>query len=101
MPFDQATAIRDKHRAEFNEDTVLAKHNSFLQMPGIHLAGVADTVQYVMQKHSELLKGILTHKERRMVASFFQAPMTSLTRSQRSSSRPRHSPGKYSVSRYR
>merc|ERR1712203_1090153 len=53
---DQATAIREKELAEFNEEekdnleaisalkaaiTVLSKHNSFLQMPKSHLSGVA------------------------------------------------------------
>merc|ERR1719377_231862 len=86
---DKATAIRQKQLAEFNEEekdllesisalkaavTVLSKHNSLLQMPRSHLVGVAATVQNEMQKHASLLNGVLTHKERRAVSSFVQAP---------------------------
>ena len=86
---DKATAIRQKQLAEFNEEekdllgsisalksavTVLSKHNSLLQMPRSHLVGVAATVQNEMQKHSSLLTGVLTHKERKAVSSFIQAP---------------------------
>merc|ERR1719267_253997 len=86
---DKATAIRQKQLAEFNEEekdllesisalksavTVLSKHHSFLQMPRSHLVGVAATVQNEMQKHASLLEGVLTHKERRAVAAFVQAP---------------------------
>merc|ERR1719456_1485017 len=86
---DKATAIRQKQLAEFNEEekdllesisalksavTVLSKHNSLLLMPRSHLVGVAATVQNEMQKHESLLAGVLTHKERRAVSSFIQAP---------------------------
>jgi len=86
---DKATAIRQKQLAEFNEEekdllesisalksavTVLSKHNSLLQMPRSHLMGVAATVQNEMAKHSSMLSGVLTHKERRAVSSFVQAP---------------------------
>jgi DNA repair exonuclease SbcCD ATPase subunit len=86
---DKATAIRQKQLAEFNEEekdaleaisalkaaiTVLSKHNSFLQIPKSHLAGVAASVQNQMQKHASLLAGVLTHAERRLVASFVQSP---------------------------
>jgi len=86
---DKATAIRQKQLAEFNEEekdsleaisalkaaiTVLSKHNSFLQIPKSHLAGVAASVQNQMQKHASLLAGVLTHAERRIVASFVQSP---------------------------
>merc|ERR1740117_2163137 len=86
---DKATAIRQKELAEFNEEekdllgsisalksavTVLSKHNSLLQMPRSHVAGVAASIQNVMQKHSSLLSGVLTHSERRSVTSFVQAP---------------------------
>merc|ERR1711934_890009 len=84
---DKATAIRQKQLAEFNEEekdllesisalksavTVLSKHNSFVQMPRSHIVGVAATVQNEMQKHASLLT--LTHKQRRAVSSFIQAP---------------------------
>merc|ERR1712166_593797 len=86
---DKATAIRQKQLAEFNEEekdllesisalksavTVLSKHNSLLQLPRSHLVGVAATVQNEMQKHASLLTGVLTHKERKAVSSFVQAP---------------------------
>jgi len=86
---DKATAIRQKQLAEFNEEekdllesisalksavTVLSKHNSLLQVPRSHMVGVAATVQNEMQKHAALLQGVLTHKERKVVSSFIQAP---------------------------
>merc|ERR1712228_685538 len=88
---DQATAIREKQLAEFNAEekdllesisalkaaiTVLSKHHggSLLQMPRSHLEGIAQTMQYQMQKHAALLQGVLTHSERRALASFVQAP---------------------------
>jgi len=86
---DQATAIRKKELAEFNEEekdlleaitslkaaiAVLSKHHtSFLQMPKEHLLGVAATLQHAMKKHASLLEGVLTHSQRRTVASFLQA----------------------------
>jgi len=86
---DKATAIRQKQLAEFNEEekdaleaisalksavTVLSKHNSFLQIPRSHVVGVAATIQNEMQKHASLLAGVLTHKEKRIMSSFIQAP---------------------------
>ena len=86
---DKATAIRQKQLAEFNEEekdllqsisalksavTVLGKHNSLLQMPSSHVAGVAASVQNAMQKHASLLTGVLTHSERKAVAAFIQSP---------------------------
>lgn len=86
---DKATAIRQKQLAEFNEEekdnleaisalkaaiTVLSKHNSFLQMPKSHIAGVAASVQNQMQKHASLFAGVLTHAQRKAFASFVQAP---------------------------
>merc|ERR1712100_971912 len=86
---DKATAIKQKQLAEFNEEekdllesisalksavTVLSKHNSLIQMPRSHIVGVAATVQNEMQKHASLLTGVLTHRERKAVSSFIQAP---------------------------
>merc|ERR1719413_125955 len=86
---DKATAIREKELAEFNAEekdaleaisalksavTVLSKHNSLLQIPKSHMAGVAASVQNTMQKHAALLAGVLTHKDRRAIASFVQSP---------------------------
>merc|ERR1719390_496624 len=88
---DQATALRQKELAEFNAEekdalqaisalksavTVLSKHNAgaFMQMPATHLQGIANTLQYQMQKHASLFQGVLTHTERRAIAAFVQAP---------------------------
>merc|ERR1711879_187302 len=87
---DKETAIRQKELAEFNAEekdllgsisalksavTVLGKHHdaAFLQMPAKHLNTVATTLQSAM-KHSNLLEGVLTHTERRTIASFVQSP---------------------------
>jgi len=86
---DKATAIRQKQLAEFNEEekdaleaisalkaavTVLSKHNSLLQLPRSHLVGLAASVQNQMQKHASVLAGVLTHAERKAIASFVQSP---------------------------
>merc|ERR1712226_837314 len=86
---DKATAIRQKQLAEFNEEekdaleaisalkaavTVLSKHHSLLQMPRSHLVGLAASVQNQMQKHASELAGVLTHAERKAIASFVQSP---------------------------
>jgi len=87
---DKATSIRQKQLAEFNEEekdllqsagalktavTVLSKNQgSLLQVPRSHFAGIAASVQNVMQKHSSLLYGVLTHSERRAFSAFVQAP---------------------------
>merc|ERR1719394_2009 len=60
-----------------NAVAVLAKHHggaasAFLQVPPSHIIGVAATLQHLTEKHAELLKGVLTHSERRAVASFVQ-----------------------------
>jgi len=86
---DQATAIREKELAEFNAEekdllqsisalksavTVLGKHHggAFLQMDVSHLQTVAYSVQTAMLKHGDLLKGVLTPRQRREVAAFVQ-----------------------------
>merc|ERR1719482_1312091 len=86
---DQATAIRKKQLAEFNEEekdllesiaalkaaiTVLSKHHSLLQASRTHVMGVAATLQHELQQHADLLRGVLTHRQRREVAAFVQAP---------------------------
>jgi hypothetical protein len=88
----KATALREKQLAEFNAEekdllesisalkaavTVLGKHNggaSLLQLPRTHIMGVAATLQHEMHAHASLLQGVLTHTERRAVASFVQSP---------------------------
>merc|ERR1711953_69130 len=74
---DQATAIREKQLAEFNAEekdllesisalkaaiTVLSKHQggAFLQVPRTHVSAVAITIQHEMQKHANLLQGIIS-----------------------------------------
>jgi len=92
---DKANALRMKKQAEFNAEekdlldaikalkdaiVVLSKHHpsSFMQVPAdTHSAAlmqVAATLQHEMQKHDDLLKGVLTHSQRRAAASFLQAP---------------------------
>merc|ERR1719231_1073510 len=92
---DKANAIRMKKQAEFNAEekdlldaikalkdaiVVLSKHHpsSFMQMPSGTSAGslmqVAATLQHEMQKHDDLLEGVLTPSQRRAAASFLQAP---------------------------
>merc|ERR1719326_267342 len=93
---DKATAIREKQLAEFNAEekdllesiaalkaaiTVLSKHHggSLLQVQESQLqesklVSVAATLGHELQKHGELLRGVLTHKQQREVAAFVQAP---------------------------
>merc|ERR1711874_560862 len=53
-----------------------SKHHggAFLQMPRSHLLGVAATIQHEMQKHANILQGVLTHSERKIANAFIQAP---------------------------
>merc|ERR1719297_707602 len=88
---DKATAIREKRLAEFNAEekdllesisalkaavTVLSKHQggAFLQLPQSHILGVAATLQHELQKHADLLQGVITPSQKRAAASFIQAP---------------------------
>jgi len=88
---DQATSIRQKQLSEFNSDEkeladsisslkaatqVLSKHqgSSLLQMPRNHLHRVTTAIQSAMKSQGHLLQGMLTHSERRAIASFLQAP---------------------------
>merc|ERR1719284_2306291 len=87
---DKATAIRQKELAEFNAEekdaleaitalkaaiAVLSQHHtSLLQMPRTSLLGVAATLQHQIRKHGEVLDGVLTPSQLRMVASFVEAP---------------------------
>merc|ERR1719243_389195 len=88
---DKATAIREKELAKFNPEekdlletiaalkaaiTVRSKHHggSLLQLQESKLISIAATVQHELQKHGELLKGVLTHKQHREMAAFMQAP---------------------------
>jgi len=86
---DKATALRQKELAEFNSEekdliesisalkaaiTVLSKHHSFMQLPKSHVMGIAASIQHEMQKHASLLVGVLTHRERKALAAFVQAP---------------------------
>mmetsp|Transcript_72270 Transcript_72270/g.233859 ORF Transcript_72270/g.233859 Transcript_72270/m.233859 type:complete len:574 (-) Transcript_72270:161-1882(-) len=89
---DEATALRKQQLAEFNAEetetlesiaslkaavSVLSKHQggaSLLQMPRTHLLGVAATLQHEMQKHADLLAGVISPSEKRRAAAFIQAP---------------------------
>jgi len=89
---DKATKLREKELAEFTANEkdllesisalkaaiqVLSKHNggaSMLQIPRTHMLGIAATLQHEMQRHGDLLKGALSHADRRLVNSFIQAP---------------------------
>ena len=89
---DQATAIRQKELAEFNAEekdllqsigalksavTVLSKHHdaAFLQVQSSNMMNVAQTLKVQMSKHTDLLKGVLTHNEKKVINSFVEAPM--------------------------
>merc|ERR1719163_2466659 len=87
---EQAKAIREKEIAEFQAEEkdllesiaalgaaieVLGKHHtSLLQMPTTHVLSVAATLQRELGKHQDLLEGVLTHGQRRVVAAFVQQP---------------------------
>merc|ERR1719468_542727 len=88
---DKATAIREKQLAEFNAEekdtlesisslkaavTVLSKHQggAFLQLPQSHILGVAAILQHELQKHADLLQGVITPSQKRAVAAFIQSP---------------------------
>merc|ERR1719183_1127211 len=86
---DAATAIRTKQLAEFNGEekdllesisalksavTVLSKHNSMLQVPRTHILGVATTLQHELSKHRNMLQGVISPSERRMIGVFVQSP---------------------------
>jgi len=85
----EATAIREKQLADFNSEEkdllgsisalraavrVLAKHHeaSFVQVPRSSMQRIATSLQLVMQKHAPLLKGVLTHAQQKVAASFIQ-----------------------------
>merc|ERR1719265_2658154 len=86
---DMATALRTKELAEFNAEekdmlqsisslkaaiVVLSKHHpgALLQQ---HQLQVQTMLQHELQKHGDLLNGVLTHRQRRIAASFVQAPI--------------------------
>merc|ERR1719335_1732783 len=86
---DMATALRTKELAEFNAEekdmlqsisslkaaiVVLSKHHpgALLQQ---HQLQVQTMLQHELQKHGDLLNGVLTHRQRKIAASFVQAPI--------------------------
>jgi len=88
---DKATAIRQKQLAEFVAEEkdllqsiaalkqaviVLAKHHgsSLLQMPPHNLQGVTGALRQALEKHGNLLKGVLTPSERSKVDGLLQHP---------------------------
>jgi archaellum component FlaC len=88
----KATKLREEQIAEFEAEEkfllesiaalaaaveVLKEHQgaaSLLQMPPNSAKSVAATLQHVMQKGAPLLKGVLTHRDKRAIAAFIQAP---------------------------
>jgi len=113
---EKATAIRQKELAEFNAEekdmlesisalksalVVLSKHHgdSLVQVPHAQRAEVVATLQHELEKHASLLKGVLTHEQRRAVTAFIASPyddyvkpITSLVDSQQESGAPSYSP---------
>merc|ERR1719265_762277 len=86
---DMATALRTKELAEFNAEekdmlqsisslkaaiVVLSKHHpgALLQQ---HQLQVQTMLEHELHKHGDLLKGVLTHRQRRIAAAFVQAPV--------------------------
>lgn len=85
---DTATAIRTKQLAEFNEEEkdmlqsisalksaiiVLSKHHGGSFVQGAEMQ-IAATLQHELMKHGELLKGVLTHRQRKAIKAFVQNP---------------------------
>merc|ERR1719331_422295 len=86
----KASAIRMKELAEFTEEEknlissikslkdaiiVLKKHSTLVQVDEASqtdMLSVAATLEHAMQKHAELLGGVLTPSQRRMAAAFVQ-----------------------------
>merc|ERR1719161_2163118 len=96
---EQATAIRKKELAEFNAheqellDTIAALKAAIAQLQPHHphtamlllqrsqgqavsstTMQVAATLRRVMEKHGDLIRGVVTHKQRRVLAAFLQQP---------------------------
>jgi len=86
---DSATSLRVKEMQEFKSEEqellqsiealqsavgALSKHNSMLQMPATHMAGVATSLQHLLAKHSDRLTGVLTPTHRRVIGAFIQSP---------------------------
>jgi len=91
---EKATAMRMKEQAEFNEEekdmlqavsalkaaiTVLSKHHSAALLQGKAsevMSGVTTVIKRMMQRHADLLQGVLTRKQRQIVSSFVEAPQS-------------------------
>merc|ERR1719161_1514192 len=96
---EQATAIRKKELAEFNAheqellDTIAALKAAIAQLQPHHphtamlllqrsqgqavsstTMQVAATLRRVMEKHGDLIRGVVTHKQQRVLAAFLQQP---------------------------
>jgi chromosome segregation ATPase len=87
---DKATAIRQKELAEFNGEekdmlqsigalksavTVLSKHHeSFAQVPSEQLLDISAMINHQFIKYKDLLREILTPKQKKIAAAFVQAP---------------------------
>jgi len=86
---DKATALREKQLAEFNAEekdllesisalkaaiTVLSKHHSLLQVPHAKILSLSSMIQSQLNKHASVLRGTLTHTQRRTLEAFIQEP---------------------------
>merc|ERR1719271_2191364 len=86
---DKATELRKKELAEFNAEekdvlqsigalksavTVLGKHNSFIQVDEGTQINIAVTIQDQMRRHKSLVEKIASHRQRKEITAFIQAP---------------------------
>jgi chromosome segregation ATPase len=87
---DKATAIRQKELAEFNGEekdmlqsigalksavAVLSKHHeSFAQVPSEQLLDISAMINHQFIKYKDMLREILTPKQKKIAAAFVQAP---------------------------
>merc|ERR1719359_2564789 len=55
---------------------VLEKHHAaaLLQTSGMEMFRIATVLQHEMQKHADLLEGVLTRSQKRAVKAFVQSP---------------------------
>merc|ERR1719261_2173368 len=87
---DKATALRQKQLAEFNAEekdaleaisalkaaiTVLSKHHGgAAALQTEELLSISSMLRHQMQKHADILGEVITPKQKRVIASFVQAP---------------------------
>jgi chromosome segregation ATPase len=90
---DKATAMRMKEQSEFNTEekdmlqavsalkaaiVVIGKHHSAALLQGgasdSKILQVTTLIKHELQKHGSLLDGVLTHRQRKLIGAFVQAP---------------------------